>query len=40
MRRINEIVHGKSSISADTSLLLLRYFGFFNELVGKKKNST
>ena len=26
-RRINEIVHGKRSISADTSLRLGRYFG-------------
>lgn len=26
-RRINEIVHGKRSISADTSLRLARYFG-------------
>ena len=26
-RRINEIVHGKRSISADTALRLARYFG-------------
>lgn len=26
-RRINEIVHGKRSISADTALRLSRYFG-------------
>ncbi len=26
-RRINEIVHGKRSISADTALCLARYFG-------------
>ncbi len=26
-RRINEIVHGKRAISADTSLRLARYFG-------------
>ena len=26
-RRINEIVHGKPSISADTALRLARYFG-------------
>lgn len=26
-RRINEIVHGKSAISADTALRLARYFG-------------
>ena len=26
-RRINEIIHGKRSISADTALRLLRYFG-------------
>ena len=26
-RRINEIVHGKRAISADTALRLLRYFG-------------
>ncbi len=26
-RRINEIVHGKRSITADTSLRLARYFG-------------
>lgn len=27
-RRINEIVHGKRAISADTALRLARYFGF------------
>jgi addiction module HigA family antidote len=26
-RRINEIVHGKRSVSADTALRLARYFG-------------
>ena len=26
-RRINEIVHGKRSITADTALRLARYFG-------------
>jgi plasmid maintenance system antidote protein VapI len=26
-RRINEIIHGKRSISADTALRLSRYFG-------------
>ncbi len=26
-RRINEIVHGKRAVSADTSLRLARYFG-------------
>jgi len=26
-RRINEVVHGKRSISADTALRLARYFG-------------
>jgi len=26
-RRINEIVHGKRAVSADTALLLARYFG-------------
>jgi addiction module HigA family antidote len=26
-RRVNEIVHGKRSISADTALRLARYFG-------------
>ena len=28
-RRINEIVHGKRSITADTALLLGKYFGNF-----------
>ena len=28
-RRINEIVHGKRAISADTALRLGRYFGMF-----------
>ncbi len=28
-RRINEIVHGKRSITADTALRLARYFGTF-----------
>jgi addiction module HigA family antidote len=27
LRRINEIVHGKRAISADTALRLARYFG-------------
>jgi len=30
-RRINEIVHGKRSISADTALRLARYFGTTDE---------
>ena len=30
-RRINEIVHGKRSISADTALRLARYFGTSDE---------
>ena len=30
-RRINEIVHGKRSISADTALRLARYFGTSEE---------
>ena len=30
-RRINEIVHGKRSISADTALRLSRYFGMTEE---------
>jgi addiction module HigA family antidote len=30
-RRINEIVHGKSSVTADTALRLARYFGTSEE---------
>ena len=30
-RRINEIVHGKRAISADTGLRLSKYFGMSNE---------
>ncbi len=30
-RRINEIVHGKRSITADTALRLSKYFGMSNE---------
>ncbi len=28
-RRINEIVHGKRAVTADTALRLARYFGMF-----------
>ena len=31
-RRVNEIVHGKRAISADTALRLARYFGTSAEL--------
>ena len=31
-RRINEIVHGKRGISADTAIRLARYFGTSDEL--------
>lgn len=30
-RRINEIVHGKRGITADTAIRLARYFGTFEE---------
>ena len=30
-RRINEIVHGKRSVTADTALRLARYFGMSEE---------
>lgn len=38
-RRINEIVHGKRAVTADTDLRLTRYFGFTEGFFLRLQNS-